>query len=89
MAFREVYERAVRAARAEQIPVRWRISAGFDKGGREAAALEAVQRRLLPVEHVLQFVRLEHHDRLRAAAAALPAPAVAALTSGAARKAAQ
>lgn len=43
MAFREVYEREVRAARAAGIAPVWRVSPGFNRAATESVALEAVK----------------------------------------------
>lgn len=43
MAFKDVYERAVRSARASRLPVRWVPSLGHDPDGREGPLLAAVQ----------------------------------------------
>jgi hypothetical protein len=51
MAFREVYEREVRAARAAGIAPVWRVSPGFNRKATESVALEAVKLgRLRPVD---------------------------------------
>jgi hypothetical protein len=62
MAFLEVYRREVAKARAAGTPVKWSVSLGLDKSGRELAILDAVERgSLLPkqAKHHLPYLTAE------------------------------
>lgn len=48
MAFKEAYARIVRVARAEQVPVQWQASLGYDPQQRDQALAEAIAAGLLP-----------------------------------------
>lgn len=48
MAFKEVYTRLVKEARARNEPAHWDVSLGFDKDRRMAAITEAVEAGLIP-----------------------------------------
>jgi len=51
--FKEIYEKKVQAARARRQKPKWSLSAGFDKSGRDAAMVEAIDNgRLTLVEAV-------------------------------------
>lgn len=60
MAFREAYIKSVTRARSERIPVRWEVSLGLDKAGREPALIEAVEKGRLPADHVMSL--LPYHE---------------------------
>lgn len=62
MAFKEAYERELRAARDEGREVEWSITAGWDKLATEGAAIEAMQRGLLTADRALQLVDPDRHD---------------------------
>jgi hypothetical protein len=59
MAFKEVYERTLRAARADSKPARWILSAGFNAGAREAVAVDGMRRGLLAPPLALQYIAPE------------------------------
>lgn len=50
MAFKEVYERELKAARETGVPVVWSASLGEDKAGRDAALSEAVRKNQMTLE---------------------------------------
>ena len=52
MAFREAYQSAVQAARANRQPVHWFPSLGSDAWGRDAPLLDAARKGRLSIEHV-------------------------------------
>lgn len=56
MAFRQAYEREVRRAEAEGCPVRWSVSLGWDKAGREGPIREALDRGRLTIEQALEYL---------------------------------
>lgn len=60
MAFREVYEREVRAARAAGIAPVWRVSPGFNRAATESIALEAVRLGRLRPHDVAPYVLPEN-----------------------------
>lgn len=78
MAFKEAYERKLKAARLAGKAVVWAISPGFDKSSTEGVVIEALRKGLVPERHALQFVPPEHHERVLVAAGlrarALPPP---------------
>ena len=41
----------------------WFLSAGYDKAGREAAAIEGIRSNRLSIDHALNYVEPEHHVR--------------------------
>lgn len=76
MAFKEVYERQIRNARAKGEPATWILSAGWDRTATEAAALEGVKAGQITFEHAAQLLMPDAQDRLSASLGmkALPAP---------------
>lgn len=60
MTFKEVYSKAVMDAREHRIPVKWTASLGHDKGGREAALIDAVEKGRLSAPQVMQL--LPYHE---------------------------
>jgi hypothetical protein len=60
MAFREVYEREVRAARAAGTAPVWRVSPGFNRAATESVALEAVKSGKLQPRDVDAYVLPEN-----------------------------
>lgn len=73
MAFREVYEREVRAARAQGVLPVWRVSPGFNRKATESVALEAVKLGKLQPVDVEPYVLPENRP---ADWLALPSPPV-------------
>lgn len=62
MAFKESYEAQLREARANGQPVEWTASFGFDRTGRAAALLEAVQKKRIAITTAKQIMpELEDH----------------------------
>lgn len=76
MAFKEVYEREIRNARAAGEPAKWILSAGWDRMATEAAALDGVKAGQITFDHATQLLAPEAQDRLAASLGikALPAP---------------
>jgi len=60
MAFREVYERDVRRARASGLAVHWYISAGWDPASTESVAIEAVRLGRISEKHAVHFLRSDN-----------------------------
>jgi DNA-binding transcriptional MerR regulator len=56
MTFKEVYEKAVRQARAEKHPLRWEISLGFSPEGRRIPLERAVKAQELTLEQVRAYL---------------------------------
>jgi hypothetical protein len=56
MAFKDAYERAVREARRQGIPVKWSVSLGLDPLAREGALSVAVQAGRITAEHANLFL---------------------------------
>jgi hypothetical protein len=54
-AFKESYTRLVAEARAQGIPARWSPSLGFEKHSRDAALIEAVNKRRMSIEHAMEI----------------------------------
>jgi hypothetical protein len=63
MAFKETYERTVSKARADRVPVRWIVSLGFDKQGREPAISDAVRKQRITIDHAIKLLPVESHER--------------------------
>jgi hypothetical protein len=63
MAFKETYERIVSKSRADRVPVRWSVSLGFDKQGREPAISEAVRKQRITIDHAIKLLPVESHER--------------------------
>ena len=63
MAFKETYERMVSKSRADRVPVRWSVSLGFDKQGREPAISEAVRKQRITIDHAIKLLPFESHER--------------------------
>lgn len=59
MAFKEAYTRACARAREEKRPAKWFLSLGSDPAQREAAAIDAVRKGRLQLEHAIQYVPFE------------------------------
>lgn len=78
MAFKEVYEREVRFARASSKPAVWRVSPGSSRSSTEAAAVEGLRRGLLSRDSALQYIDPENHQQALGVAGhgppALPPP---------------
>jgi hypothetical protein len=72
MAFKEAYEGLVAEARAENRPVKWFVSLGFDPGGRIPVIEEAVRLGRIGVEHAQ--ILLPHHELRDRAALTGPTP---------------
>jgi hypothetical protein len=70
MAFKETHRNRVREARAQGRPVKWSVSAGWNKASTESVAIEGVQRGLVGVEQAKEFVPPERHHLLLEAATA-------------------
>jgi hypothetical protein len=56
MAFKETYEHEVAEARAQNRPVRWSVSVGFDVEHRLLTLAAGVQEKRITLEHALNFV---------------------------------
>lgn len=56
MAFKEVYEKAVLEARAKNRPLKWEISLGFAKAGRETVLRRAVEAQELTFEQARAYL---------------------------------
>jgi len=63
MAFKESYERIVSQNRADRIPVRWEVSLGHEKAGREAALISAARKGLVGADHAMKLLPSELHER--------------------------
>ncbi len=64
MAFKEAYTKQVAEARDQKLPAKWTASFGRDVGGRQAALIEAVRHRRLPLEHAVQLLPIEAAEGL-------------------------
>ncbi len=74
VAFKEVYEREVRSARAAGTAPTWRVSPGFSKSATEGAVLDGLRRKLVAPEHTKHFVSpVRHVELLHAAGLGPPA----------------
>lgn len=56
MAFKEAYVRMVQTARDNGVPVRWTLTQGSDRAGRQAALIEAVRNRRMSVNAAVQLL---------------------------------
>jgi hypothetical protein len=56
MAFKETYLRLVSRARESGTPIRWTLSQGSDKNGRQAALIEAVRKRRMGLDAALSLL---------------------------------
>lgn len=59
MAFKERYEQLVAEARAAGTPVKWSVSLGFDKSGREAPIRDAMSKGRLTAKQAETYIPLE------------------------------
>lgn len=63
MAFREKYDAIVARNRADGIPVKWEVTLGTDHGSREAALVDATQRKRIGVDHAMKLLPGDAHER--------------------------
>lgn len=66
MAFKEAYVAEVRNARRAHLPVRWKVSLGFDKADRVRAVAQAVTQGKMLTEHALQLIGDQENELLLA-----------------------
>lgn len=85
MAFKEAYAAACARAREAKRPAKWFLSLGSDAAGREAAAIEAVRKGRLQIEHAIQYVPFERQAAALTAMGATHHPLLAANPAGQAR----
>lgn len=64
MAFKEAYTKLIAEARDQKLPAKWTASFGRDVGGRQAALIEAVRHRRLPLGHAVQLLPVEAAEGL-------------------------
>lgn len=77
MAFKESYERIVAQNRAASIPVKWEVTLGTDHGGREAALVDATQRKRIGVDHAMKLLPADTHERFLLSAGVASHPLLA------------
>ena len=64
MAFKEAYAKQVADARDNRIAPKWTVSFGRDVSGRQAALIEAVRHKRLPLEQAVQLLPIEAAEGL-------------------------
>lgn len=64
MAFKEAYTKLIAEARDQKLPAKWTPSFGRDVGGRQAALIEAVRHKRLPLDHAVQLLPTEAAEGL-------------------------
>jgi hypothetical protein len=76
MAFKEVYDREMRNARAASRPAVWILSAGFDRASTEAAAYEGARSGKLSLAQAKMALQPEAIERLERAMGVAQAPSL-------------
>jgi hypothetical protein len=64
MTFKEVYPRIVDIARRQSVPVRWKVSLGWDMTDRVRALAEAVEKKRISAGTALNLLTPEARDQL-------------------------
>lgn len=77
MAFLEKYRAIIAENRAASIPVKWEVTLGSDVGGREAALVDAVQRKRIGLDHALKLLPGDTQERFLLSAGVTDHPMLA------------
>lgn len=78
MAFKERYTQIIAENRANNVPVKWEVSLGQDPGGREAALVDACQRKRIGVDHAMSLLPSDAQERFLLSAGVTEHPLLAA-----------